>query len=266
MSGQPTGTRRDADGGDERGTVPRVKICGMARAEDVRTAAGAGADYVGLVLADSPRRLEPADAAGLARTARQEDVVPVGVVVDRTADEVAALADRAGFPVVQLHGREPPRVCAALREAGLEVWKAVRPRSRRELEEEAARYRGATDALLVEGWSPERAGGTGTSFPLAWLEDETARRDIGRLVLAGGLDPAGVGEAVRRVAPDVVDVSSGVEASPGRKDPGRVRAFVAAARSAGGGSAAGDPSAAGGSSGPGTRKAAGSDERTGAGG
>lgn len=223
--------------GDGPGVVPRVKICGTGRAEDVRAAADAGAAYVGLVLAESPRRLEPSDAAALARTAREADVAPVGVVVDRTADEVEALADRVGLDVVQLHGREPPEACAELREAGREVWKAVRPRSREELEAAADRYRGAVDALLVEGWSPERAGGTGATFPHAWLEEVRVRRAVGRLVLAGGLDPATVGEAVRRVAPDVVDVSSGVEASPGRKDPERIRAFVAAARSAGGASA-----------------------------
>lgn len=222
--------------GDDASAAPRVKICGVGRAADVRAAAAAGARYVGLVLAESPRRLAPSDAAGLARAAREEDLVPVGVLVDREAEVVADVADRVGLPVVQLHGDEPPEDCALLREAGLEVWKAVRPRSRRELDAAAGRYGDAVDALLVEGWSPERAGGTGTSFPYGWLEEEGARRSIGRLVLAGGLDPANVGEAVRRVRPDVVDVSTGVEASPGRKDAARIRAFVAAARSAGGGS------------------------------
>ncbi len=234
--------------GGEGGVGPRVKICGMGRAEDVRAAADAGAAYVGLVLAESPRRLEPSDAAALARTAREAGVTPVGVVVDREAGEVASLAERVGLAVVQLHGRESPEACAGLREDGREVWKAVRPRSREELEAAADRYGGAVDALLVEGWSPERAGGTGTSFPHAWLEEAEVRRAVGRLVLAGGLDPATVGEAVRRVGPDVVDVSSGVETSPGRKDPGRIRAFVAAVRSAGGPSAGGSSTGTGASS------------------
>lgn len=226
--------------------APRVKICGMRRASDVRTAAEAGADYVGLVLAESPRRLRPSEAGDLARAAREAGVAPVGVVVDRGVGDVAELAGRAGFRVAQLHGAEPPETCARLREAGLEVWKALRPRGRSELEREAARYRDVVDALLVEGWSGERAGGTGTAFPHGWLEEAGLREAVGRMVLAGGLDPENVGEAVRRAAPDVVDVSSGVEASRGVKDPERVRAFVAAVRAAGREPGpGGDPSAAG---------------------
>lgn len=213
---------------------PQVKICGMGGTEDVRAAAAAGAAYVGLVLADSPRRLGPPRAVETARAAREAGVEPVGVLVDRDAEEAAALAGSVGFRIAQLHGDEPPEACARLATAGLEVWKAIRPRSRAELEAACGRYRGAADALLVEGWSAERAGGTGTAFPHAWLEAPGAREGVGRLVLAGGLDPDNVGEAVRRLAPDVVDVSSGVESSPGVKDPDRIRAFVAAVRSASG--------------------------------
>lgn len=229
VSGRGGASGRD---GADGGTGPAVKICGIGRPGDVRAAAAAGAAYVGLVLAESPRRLDASEAAGLARTARDAGVAAVGVFVDREAGAVVELAEEVGFGVAQLHGEEPADACARLREAGLEVWKAIRPRSRRELEEAAARYRDAADALLVEGWSAERAGGTGTAFPHDWLAEGEARRAVGRLVLAGGLTPGNVGEAVRGIGPDVVDVSTGVETSPGRKDADRIRAFVAAVRSA----------------------------------
>lgn len=223
---------RELSGVPRRGRRPRVKICGLRRRDEVRAAAEAGADYVGLVFADSPRRVTPSEAGALAGKASEAGLVPVGVFVDRPVEEVRSLASRVVFEVAQLHGDENPEACRQLRHGGLEVWKAVRPRSREELWEAVERYRGAVDALLVEGHSPEAAGGTGTRLPLEWLEDEGSR-PLPRLVLAGGLDPDNVAEAVREARPDVVDVSSGVEAAPGEKDPERIRAFVAAVQEAG---------------------------------
>lgn len=211
----------------------RVKICGLGRRADVEAAAEAGADYAGLVLAESPRRLAPAEAAELAGAARAAGLLPVGVFVDRPVPEVAGLADRLGLAAVQLHGDEDPAACASLRSEGTEVWKAIRPRNREELERLVDRYAAHADALLVEGWSPEAAGGTGTGFPHEWLAGDARPAGL-RIVLAGGLDPENVGGAVQGVRPDVVDVSSGVESAPGRKDPGRIRAFVRAARAAAG--------------------------------
>ena len=215
-----------------RSVVPRVKYCGLGRSEDVAAAADAGGSYAGLVLAESPRRLAPEAAARLARQARGLGLAPVGVFVDRPATEVRWLADELDLAVVQLHGSEAPEVCGRLRASGLEVWKAARPCSREELDRLVARYRDAADALLVEGWSAERAGGTGTAFPHRWLEAGSGGARPTRLVLAGGLDPDNVGEAVRRVRPDVVDVSSGVERVAGRKDGARMRAFGRAVREA----------------------------------
>lgn len=210
------------------GGASGVKICGLGRLEDVEAAAEAGASHVGLVLAESPRRVDPEAASGLAAAARGLGLAPVGVFVDAPEEEVARLADGIGLEVVQLHGAETPVACARLRDRGLEVWKAVRPRSRGELASAVARYRGAADAMLVEGRSEERAGGTGTAFPHRWLEPGDDAPRPGRLVLAGGLEPGNVAEAVRRVRPELVDVSTGVERAPGRKDPDRIRAFVEA--------------------------------------
>lgn len=239
--GLPADARADGRGsGPGGGRRVRVKICGVGRERDVEAAAAAGADYVGLVLAESPRRVAEDGARELAARAAGAGMRPVGVFVDRPVEQVRALADRLGLRVVQLHGDETPGACRTLRGPDLRVWKAVRPRSAGELREAAARYADAVDALLVEGYSPEAAGGTGTGFPREWLWGPDGERVADRLVLAGGLEPGNVAEAVRDVRPEVVDVSSGVEEAPGRKDPDRVRAFVEAARGALAGGDAGE--------------------------
>lgn len=209
---------------------PAVKICGLRRPEDVEAAVRAGASFLGLVFADgSPRRISPADAAGLGSDV---DARRVGVFVDAPPPEVLRTAQVASLDVVQLHGSESPELCEVFRGTGLEVWKALRPRSDSELAGEAERYAPSVDGLLVEGHSEEAAGGTGAEFPHEWVR----RAGLGRrgeggapsLILAGGLTPENVGEAVRRVRPHVVDVSSGVEREPGVKEPDRIRRFVEA--------------------------------------
>lgn len=220
----------------------RVKVCGLRRPEDVRTATRAGADYLGFVLAGGPRHVEPSEARELHAAVSggaSPDAAPrpVAVLVDAPEEAVLEAASTARVRIVQLHGEESPETCRALRDAGLEVWKALRPRSEEELRELAARYREVVDALHVEGWSAGASGGTGTGFPWAWaaaLLDGLDRASTPgpALVLAGGLTPANVAEGVRRVRPFAVDVSSGVEIRPGVKDPERIRAFVARAREA----------------------------------
>ncbi|MDP2478901.1 MAG: phosphoribosylanthranilate isomerase [Candidatus Palauibacterales bacterium] len=242
--------------------APRVKICGLTRPEDVRAAAAAGSDYAGFVLAGGPRHVEAVRARELLEAGREAARLgggpePVAVLVDAAVAQAREAAAAAGARIVQLHGSETPEACAALREAGLVVWKALRPRSLERLRDLVIRYRGCVDALHVEGWSPRAAGGTGTGFPWTWigaLREEgilaaaggpgrgqrgaspavspAAVPQLPRLVLAGGLTPDNVAEAIRRVRPDAVDVSSGVEVRPGVKDPARVRAFVERARNA----------------------------------
>lgn len=216
---------------------PAVKICGLARREDVEAAVEAGAAYLGLVFAESPRRVTPSRAAGLV------EGVParvVGVFVDAPAAEIRETAEAVPLDVAQLHGSESPELCETVRGTGLRVWKALRPRSAAELAEGAARYRGSVDGLLVEGFSEEAAGGTGTAFPHEWWReaglDEDADGGGPALILAGGLTPENVAAALGRTSPAVADVSSGVETAPGVKDPDRIRAFVRAVRGAGGGS------------------------------
>lgn len=239
------------DGGDGpdgagRDRGPAVKICGVGRPEDVTAAVEAGAAYVGLVFAGSPRRVTPSRAAELV------EGVParaVGVFVDAPPVDVLRTAEVVPLEVVQLHGSESPELCQAVRSAGVRVWKALRPRSAAGLADGADRYRGSVNGLLVEGHSEEAAGGTGTAFPHEWWEEAGLGGDAGddgpALILAGGLTPENVAEALARTSPQVVDVSSGVEREPGVKDPDRIRAFVRAVREAGLGGSDREPPASG---------------------
>jgi phosphoribosylanthranilate isomerase len=209
-------------------TPLRVKICGITRVEDGIAAVDAGADFIGVVFAERVRRVTPAEAASVIRAVYGR-ARGVGVFVDADEEDVLGHYDVVGFEVAQLHGSEAPESCERLRARGLEVWKAIRPRSRGELADGLERFGDVADAILVEGFSSSAAGGTGSAFPHEWLE-HVDRASIPALVLAGGLTPENVGGAVSAVAPDVVDVSSGVESAPGVKSTARIKAFIEAVR------------------------------------
>lgn len=206
----------------------RVKICGIREPAHAAAAAAAGADYLGFVFALKLRRVTPSEASS-ALDAAAGRTAGVGVFVDASVDTVLAFRDVAGFAIAQLHGTEPPETCDTLRAEGLGVWKAVRPRSREELETLYGRYAGVADGLLIEGFSPRAPGGTGTPFPHEWVG--AVRTEPGpRIILAGGLDSGNVAEAIEKVAPHVVDVSSGVESEPGVKSVELIRRFLASAK------------------------------------
>ncbi|MBX6377897.1 MAG: phosphoribosylanthranilate isomerase [Clostridia bacterium] len=158
----------------------------------------------------------------------------VGVLVDPDREEVERVVAAADLDVVQLHGSETPAFCHLVREVtGRQVVRAVSLRHLDDLSALAA-YEPVVDAFLLDAWAPDRRGGTGRTLPWRALAARLAAmsRPLGRpWWLAGGLTPENVGEAVATLRPDGVDVSSGVERS-GRKDPERIRAFVAAARAA----------------------------------
>ncbi len=208
-----------------------VKICGLTRSVDAEFADAAGASYLGVIFAGGPRERSPADARATlsGRRARK-----VGVFAGQSAAEISEIAAIVGLDVVQLHGTSSVARVAEVRAAtGLEVWAVVRT-STGLLTASDEKLADAADALVVDALVPGTLGGTGVALPWMELGESLDAMASGhRIVLAGGLTAENVGEAIDYVSPMVVDVSSGVESSPGIKDQKLVRAFIAAARASG---------------------------------
>lgn len=210
----------------------RVKICGLTAPADVDAAAASGAAYMGLVFFPaSPRALTPAAAAPLALRA-PVGMAKVALLVDADDATLDAVVGAVALDMVQLHGRETPARVAEIRaRTGLPVMKAVGLRDAADLAE-VDRHEAAADQILVDAKPPRGApvpGGNGIGFDWGLL---VGRRWARPWMLAGGLTPGNVAEAARLTGARQVDVSSGVEAAPGRKDPGLIAAFCAAARDA----------------------------------
>ncbi len=208
----------------------RVKICGVTLADDAAHASAYGADYIGLNFWPRGRRyLEPRRAGVVAAAARGAGAARlVGVFVDADADEVAAVCAQVALDVVQLHGDDSIAAVARIGEVvKLPVWKAVAVASPVDI---AALDRWQVDAVVLDAPTPLR-GGAGARFDHAIAAQARARFPAVNVVLAGGLTPDTVAAALATVAPWCVDVASGVEAAPGVKDPGKVAAFIAAAKS-----------------------------------
>jgi indole-3-glycerol phosphate synthase/phosphoribosylanthranilate isomerase len=204
-----------------------VKVCGITTVEDGLAAARLGADAVGLVFSPQSPRWVDRDKARQISRALPPFVVRVGVFVDAPPEAVARAADEVGLDVLQLHGRESPEEVARLPRR---VIKAVRVGEGFSAEE-ALRYEGHAAGILLDTWSNVRPGGTGQAFD--WSRAREVREKTSFLGLAGGLTPENVHVALAAVRPDLVDVSSGVESSPGRKDPEKMRAFLEAVRAEG---------------------------------
>ena len=200
-----------------------VKICGITNAGDARVAAAAGADAVGLVFAESPRRVGVEEARRISM-ALPEYVLSVGVFVDEEPDEVVRISREVGLDLAQLHGDETPDTVTAVREGGVNVMKALRVRDAASLE---ALDEYEADLILLDAYSEKARGGTGERFD--WRVAKSLRgRD--NIVVSGGLDPENVREAIEFFEPYGVDASSSLEDEPGRKNGERVRRFVLAAR------------------------------------
>lgn len=199
----------------------RIKICGVTRPEDARSAAAAGADAVGLVFyAHSPRALDLASANAVV-AALPPFVSRVALFLDPTAADVQAVIDTLQPALLQFHGGESPEFCGCF---GVPYMKAV-PMGDKGTDPAAYAERFAdARALLLDSHRAGQAGGRGEIF--TW--DRRGDGPTMPLVLAGGLTPDNVADAIRSVRPYAVDVSSGVESAPGVKDAGRIRAFAEA--------------------------------------
>ena len=200
---------------------PRVKICGLTNATDARACVDLGADAVGVVLAPGgPRSVDPEQAAGIL-DGLADAVARVGVFVSPSDEELCHAVAVCGLTHVQVHGGVDGERVAAL--TGVPVIEAFAVAGAADVARAAASQ---ASLVLLDASVPGRHGGTGQRFDWGLLEEHPVGRPFG---LAGGLRPDVVREAVRRLAPALLDVSSGVEATPGRKDLGLVEAFIDAA-------------------------------------
>lgn len=201
-----------------------IKVCGVTTVEDAVAAIEAGVDAIGLNFVPSSKRyLEPEAAASLIEQVGRDEVEWVGVVADDPVVHLQELRKRLPLHWWQLHGKESPEELELLLPS---AYKAL-PIANASDVARAERFGG--ERLLVDAHAPGQLGGTGRTFEWGWISELVTKR---RVILAGGLTPENVGVAVRQVAPWGVDVASGVESAPGKKDIEAIRKFVRAARDA----------------------------------
>ncbi|MFC0269222.1 phosphoribosylanthranilate isomerase [Kushneria aurantia] len=194
----------------------RIKICGLTREEDVDAAVALGADAVGFVMWPASRRAITPDRLEVLAARVPPFVTRVGLFVDQTPDLIARCA--GALDLLQFHGEEPPEACDLY---GISWIKALRMREDIDLARETERF-AAARGLLLDAYRPGVPGGTGECFDWSRIPAELA----GSVILAGGLTPDNVAQAVARVKPLAVDVSGGVESAPGIKDHRRMAAFI----------------------------------------
>ncbi len=207
-----------------RKRMVRVKICGITNTEDAVMAIEAGADALGFVFhGKSPRFITPDNAAEIIRKL-PPFVTTVGLFVNPDIGFVNSTADSCGIDIIQLHGDETADFCSRVNRRVVKVFRIRNEESLSSIKD----YRVA--GFLLDAYSPEAYGGTGKTFN--WDIARDAKK-YGPVILAGGLSPENVRQAIERVKPYAVDVSSGVEAAPGRKDPGKVREFIKMAKGVG---------------------------------
>lgn len=203
--------------------MSKIKICGMTNTDDAQVAVEAGADMIGLIFyPPSPRYVTPQQARCIVQ-ALPESCRAVGVFVNEDIETISKIVDESGVQFVQLHGTESPGLCRRLQWPVFKTFRFtsdIRPEMMRDYQ---------VKAFLIEGFHADFYGGSGTQ---ANWRQTAALHKYGRIILAGGLTAHNVAEAIRIVQPYAVDVCSGVESEPGKKDWVQVRAFIAAAKAA----------------------------------
>ena len=196
----------------------KVKICGITNLDDARSAVAAGCDALGFVFyRKSPRYISPDDVSGIIRKLPCK-IVKVGVFVDEKAQRIKNIAKLCRLDLVQLHGRESVNFCKKLK--GIKIIKAFRVKDRSSLKK-INDYN--ADFYMLDAYSSKEKGGTGEIFDWKIIENFEFLKPV---ILSGGLTPDNVRDAIERFSPYGVDVSSGVEASPGKKDPFLMKKFV----------------------------------------
>ena len=196
----------------------KVKICGITNPEDAFAAVDFGADALGFVFfKKSPRSISYQDAATIIKKL-PPFITTVGVFVDEKLTHVEKIVQQTSIDVIQFHGSEPPEMCTCSRA----VIKAIRVKSLESLEP-LGKYKDIVSAFLLDTFTPDALGGTGQVFN--W-DIAIYAKQFGRIILAGGLNPDNISEAVKRVQPYGVDVSSGVELKKGKKDHKKMRLFI----------------------------------------
>lgn len=203
----------------------RIKICGITNLNDALVAVEYGADALGFVFYPKSPRFVTSDTAKSIISALPPFVMSVGVFVDTNREEIERISSQVGLDVIQLHGSEPPEMC----NLNKKVIKAIKVKERADFKLLDS-YKNKVSAFLLDSYSPHLLGGTGEVFN--WDIAVEAKR-FGRIILAGGLTPDNIEEAIRKVRPYGVDVSSGVEGDrKGRKEHKKLRLFIERARRA----------------------------------
>ena len=213
-------------------TMTAIKICGLTDPVSIRVSAAAGAGYIGFVFYPPSPRSVPVDATQSLRSAVPGDVIPVGLFVDPDDELLGAVIPRLTPGLIQLHGTETPQRVAAIKARfSLPVMKALKIAGPEDLEP-LPLYEDVADWILFDAKAPSGStlpGGNGVVFDWNVLKSVKPRRPW---MLSGGLTPENVGEALKVLKPHAVDVSSGVEDAPGRKNADKIRAFIQAVKGA----------------------------------
>ena len=201
----------------------KVKICGITNIEDAMAAIDAGADALGFVFfRESPRYISPENAKAIIN-ALPPFIVKTGVFVNEPIENIEKIISMTGVDLIQLHGNESPEMCRSSRR----IIKAFRVKSMESMDP-LNDYKELVSAFLLDTYTPDVLGGTGQIFN--W-DIAIEAKQFGRIILAGGLTPENIADAVKRVAPYAVDVSSGIESKRGKKDHKKMQFFIERAKS-----------------------------------